>query len=118
MTDFNVKVGKNIRELREKREYSREKLAGRIEISVKYLYEIEKGKKGISAHKLFLLANSLGVTTDYLISGKPESKKHTEAVHSLHDLTAKELHHLEDITRRIVAFSKSCSVEQNSFETE
>jgi len=108
--DFNEKIGKHIRELRKKQGYSREKLANLAGISDKFLYEAETGKKGVSAHTLSRLAASLGVTMDYLVSGK-QDKKHSEIVCLLHDLTAKELHYIEDIVRSAVAFLKSCFAE-------
>lgn len=43
----NVDVGGRIRELREKKKLSREILAERIDISTKFLYEIETGKKRV-----------------------------------------------------------------------
>lgn len=42
MNDFNITVGKRIRELRENNGYTREKLA---EMNDKFLYEVETGKK-------------------------------------------------------------------------
>ena len=38
-------VGKRIRELREKCEMTREELANRVDITAKFLYEVENGKK-------------------------------------------------------------------------
>lgn len=62
-------IGHRIKELRMKRKYSREKLAGMADISQKFLYEIEFGKKGFSVYTLINIANSLGVSCDYIIMG-------------------------------------------------
>ncbi len=44
---MNIRVGERIRELREIQNYTREVLAEKVEISAKFLYEIETGKKRI-----------------------------------------------------------------------
>ena len=43
---FDVQVGRRIRELREIENYTREAFSEKVEISAKFLYEIETGKKG------------------------------------------------------------------------
>lgn len=62
-------VGKRIRELREKQEMTREELANKAEITVKFLYEVEKGKKGISASNLYKIAMALSTSCDYILLG-------------------------------------------------
>ena len=62
-------VGFRIRNLREANGYTRDALAARIEISTKFLYEIEMGKKGFSAEVLFRLSQKLAISTDYLLTG-------------------------------------------------
>lgn len=45
---YDNSVGERIRELREIQNYTREALAEKVDISAKFLYEIEVGKKGNS----------------------------------------------------------------------
>ena len=68
--DFEKKVGGRIRELRENYGLSREKLSEMAEITPKFLYEIEVGRKGMSAYTLYNLADALNVTCDYLLTGR------------------------------------------------
>lgn len=70
----NVQVGERIRELREVQNYTREALAEKVDISAKFLYEIEVGKKGFSAETLCKIAQALSVSCDYIMFG--EEKKH------------------------------------------
>ena len=65
----NEEIGKRIKEVREAKDISREFLAGNAEISTKFLYEIENGKKGMSATTLLKIANSLSCSCDYLLKG-------------------------------------------------
>jgi transcriptional regulator with XRE-family HTH domain len=67
---FYEDAGIRIRTLREKRHMTREILSERAEISAKFLYEIEIGKKGFSAITAKNLANALGTNCDYLLQGK------------------------------------------------
>lgn len=73
-----VSVGARLRDLRKERGYSREELSESADISVKFLYEIETDKKGFSAHTLMKLAEALGVSTDYIMTGHSR-KKHANA---------------------------------------
>lgn len=53
------KIGLRIQIIRYKRGYSREKLSELSDISAKFLYEIENGKKGFSADVLLKMARAL-----------------------------------------------------------
>lgn len=66
----NKLVGQRIRELREMHDYTRETLAEKVDISGKFLYEIETGKKGFSAEVLGRLSDELSVSCDYIIFGE------------------------------------------------
>ncbi len=65
----DVRVGERIRRLRELRKITRESLAERINVSTKFLYEIETGKKGFSADILGRIARDLSVSCDYILFG-------------------------------------------------
>lgn len=65
--EFNIQIGKRIKKLRLQREYTREYLAECADISAKFLYEVETGKKGCSAYVLYRVAISLGVTVNYFL---------------------------------------------------
>lgn len=78
MENFNKSVGLRIAILRENLGFSREVLSGLAGISSKFLYEIECGKKGMSAYTLHNLSRVLGVSADYLLSGKPEGAKQSD----------------------------------------
>ena len=67
-------IGARIRALREGDGLSRDKLAEKVEISSKFLYEIEMGKKGFSAETLRRLSMALNTSSDYLLNGMGEQK--------------------------------------------
>lgn len=66
---LDKEVGKRIRILREKRDMTREELANKAEITSKFLYEVENGKKGMSAGNLYKIAMALSTSCDYILLG-------------------------------------------------
>ena len=73
-------MGERIRHTRLMRGYTREFLAEKAEISSKFLYEIETGRKGFSVLVLYNLCQALEVDSDYILHGKhgPTQKEHIE----------------------------------------
>lgn len=67
--DFNTEAGIRIRLVREMNHLTREQLAELAEISPKFLYEIETGKKGFSAYTLYRIAEGLSVSADFILTG-------------------------------------------------
>jgi len=67
-----LEVGERIKELRKIRNMTREELAEKSEISSKFLYEIELGKKGLSADTLVKIAKTLSCSCDYIMTGEQE----------------------------------------------
>lgn len=56
-----------IRALRVKRGLSGQAVADKMEVSVQYLYDLERGKRTLSAELAGKLADYFKVTTDYLL---------------------------------------------------
>lgn len=87
----NDKVGTRIRYIRELNHFTREELAEYAEISTKFLYEVECGKKGMSAHNIVRISDALGVSTDYLLKGKSEVKCNLELVSIIESFDATQI---------------------------
>lgn len=66
----DIRVGERIRELREVQNYTREAFAEKVDISAKFLYEIETGKKGFSADTLSRISVALSISCDYIMFGE------------------------------------------------
>ena len=77
---MDSKVGERIRELREIQGYTREALAEKADITSKFLYEIEVGKKGFSAETLCKMAKALTVSCDYIMTGEEGSRRGNEKI--------------------------------------
>ncbi len=66
MLDVN-KLGKRIKQTRRAKHITAEAFAEKIEISVSFLREIERGSKRPSIVKFVEIANALEVSADYLL---------------------------------------------------
>ena len=58
-----------IRRAREEQGYTREKFAEKLDVSVSYLAELERGRTGISVKMLIKVCNLLGLSADYVLFG-------------------------------------------------
>ena len=67
---MDMQPGDRIRQLREAKRYTRDKLAEEVGITSKFLYEIEKGRRSFSAINLVGLAQALSVSCDYIMLGE------------------------------------------------
>lgn len=66
-------TGDRIREIREKRKMTQDQVATAAELSKSFLSEIENNKRNVSSQALLRIANILGASVDYLLTG--ESKE-------------------------------------------
>lgn len=100
-------IGARIRELREERNYSRETLAEEIELSSKFLYEIESGRKGFSAETLCRLAKALSVSCDYIMFGEEREEYNVEKmVCVLKRFEPEQLSKMQDIIEALYEICK------------
>ncbi|MBD5395672.1 MAG: helix-turn-helix transcriptional regulator [Lachnospiraceae bacterium] len=104
---LDKRVGERIRFLRESNDYTRDDLASRANISTKFLYEIEMGKKGCSAEVLLELSKELSVSCDYLLTGKKNGSGNTEkAAIILESIDPWQMGRVENILRLIQEISR------------
>lgn len=62
-------LGQRIAALRERRGWTQKQLAGRAEISVTFLSEVENDRRNMGSEILLRMANALGTSLDYLMRG-------------------------------------------------
>lgn len=74
-----------IRKAREDLGYTREKFAEKLDVSVSYLAELERGRTGISVKMLIKICKVLGLSADYVLFGneRPEDFKRLDAIHRI-----------------------------------
>ena len=92
-------AGKRIKKLRLEKRYTREQLAYLADISDKFLYEIESGKKGFSAVTLMKLSEALNVSMDYIMAGKDMKSSEDEIVATLEQFKPNTLENVERLIK-------------------
>jgi len=101
-------IGNRIRELREIQNYTREGFSEKVDISSKFLYEIEMGKKGFSADTLCRISNALSVSCDYIMYGEETGLRNKEKIICvLEKIEPKQTSRIYDILRIL---SEMCDV--------
>ena len=88
-----------IKKLRLEKRYTREQLAYLADISDKFLYEIESGKKGFSAVTLMKLSKALNVSMDYIMAGKDMKSSEDGIVATLEQFKPNTLENVERLIK-------------------
>lgn len=68
--EFNSEMGKRIIKKRKQLGLSQEELAARADVSPQMLSTAERGSKSVLSENLFKISHALGVTADYLLTGR------------------------------------------------
>lgn len=90
--EINIEIGKHIKIAREKIGYTQEKFAEKIDRSVQYVSDLERGKVGPSIQTLINICNTLHVTTDFILLGKEEnSQNHSKILDVPSTLTDEQI---------------------------
>lgn len=69
---FSYQVGQQLRQIRKEQNLTREQLAEQANISSKYLYEIEKGRKNCSLYIIYQLCGCLKVNLERILKENNE----------------------------------------------
>ena len=74
-TEFNRRVGSNIRDQRQCLKLTRETVSKEyVAISPTHLSDVERGVRGLSAVMLYNICQGLGMSMDAVVLEKPEEK--------------------------------------------
>ena len=71
MEDTNLqKIGRRISERRKQLGYTQEQLAEEMDVSIQMISNLERGIKAIRIENLTRISQILGISTDYILTGK------------------------------------------------
>lgn len=82
-------IGERVSYIRKKRGYTQYKLAELADISIQFLSDIENNKKSMTVKTLRQIADSLNISTDYIIYGREKSIENTTIDIMLNSLSDK-----------------------------
>ena len=97
-------IGKQVRRLRKERGWSREYLAEKVNISVNFLGQFERGEKSVRLETFIAIANALEVSADTLLLGVVEqscASKCSALEEKLKDLTGSDREKMLEILQII-----------------
>ena len=94
-----------IRKAREELGYTREQFAEKLDVSVSYLAELERGKTGISVKMLIKVCHVLGLSADYVLFGKDRDDDQL-LLDKLHRIDGKYLPLLDAVITQLLAISE------------
>ena len=94
-----------IRKAREDQGYTREKFAEKLDVSVSYMAELERGRTGISVKMLIKVCNLLGLSADYVLFGNERSED-ARRLEAIHRINPKYLPLLDSVTTELLELSQ------------
>lgn len=94
-----------IRKAREDLGYTREKFAEKLDVSVSYLAELERGRTGISVKMLVNVCNVLGLSADYVLFGN-DRQEDALRLDAIHRIDEKYLPLLDKVVAELLALSE------------
>lgn len=102
-----IKIGKNIQTIRKSYGYTQEKLAEEIEVSVRYISDIEQDKSKPSYEVLIKICNVLKISLDQIFSEYIHAKENKTMEYSLAGFDKLSKKDKETIENLIIYFNKS-----------
>ena len=84
--------------------YTRERFAEKLDVSVSYLAELERGRTGISVKMLINVCEVLGLSADYVLFGEERSGD-KQLLDKLHRVDARYLPLLDKVIAELLALS-------------
>ena len=117
MAYTSLDIGLRIRALREANGYTREAFATRINISTKFLYEVESGKKGFSAETLYKISRALS-TSDYIMSGNKHDKIPEKILDILEGFSPDQMPNVQAILKSALEINTKAIVAAKEQESE
>lgn len=94
-----------IRQAREQHGYTREQFAEKLDVSVSYLAELERGRTGISVKMLVKVCDLLGLSADYVLFGEDRSAD-ALLLDKIHRIDDRYLPLLNKIITELLALTK------------
>lgn len=109
------KMGKRIRNQRERFGLTRDEFSDQIDISPQFLAEIENGKKGMSYVTLYKICDRFNLSADYILLGKERTNNiPTLASDILSNIPDIYLPLVEDILRSFVQMIATAKSEKET----
>ena len=94
-----------IRKAREELGYTRERFAEKLEVSVSYLAEVERGRTNVSVKTLLKICDLLGLSADYVLFGDQRDAD-SQLLDKIHRIDDRYIPLLNKMITELLALSK------------
>lgn len=108
--ELNICIGERVRQARNASGYTQEKLAEKLDVTIQYVSDLERGVVGTSIPTLVRICESLSVSSDFLLMGLDREVEPLDLSIRLRKLSPKE--------RRLVESSIELMLEAFQMNTE
>lgn len=110
-----TEMGNRILERRKQLRMTQEELAEKINVTPQMISTAELGKKAIRPENLLKICNVLGISADYVLTGKITYNDTCKICDKLRTLDASRLHHIENIIDECIAL---CNKSENEIKID
>ena len=93
--ELNIQIGSRVKTARETMRYTQENLAERIDVSVQYISDLERGVVGASLPTIIKLCQVLHTSSDFLLMGKEGENAVDHLTEKLRHISPKQLELVE-----------------------
>ena len=101
-----IRIGKNLKQIRRSNGYTQEKLAEKIEVSVRYISDIEQDRSKPSYEVLVSICNLFNVSLDQIFSQYLKVKENKSLDYSISGYESLSKKDRETIEQLIIYFNK------------
>ena len=105
--DINITLGKKIWDARKKAKLTREQLAEKINVSVRFLADVESGLTGVYVTTLKALCLTLDVSADYLLGIDIDEKNYDSILKKIKRIPEEKLENIEKIIDEIIKLTSN-----------
>lgn len=93
--ELNIQIGSRVKTAREAMRYTQENLAERIDVSVQYISDLERGVVGASLPTMIKLCQVLHTSSDFLLMGNDDENVVDHLTEKLRHISPKQLELVE-----------------------
>lgn len=108
--DINRMLGERLRDIRMQKQITREALAEKIDVSARFLADVESGKVGISLVTLRNMCKYLGVSSDYLLGLSDTDSEYSEKTELINRIARTDEKYIQSLNKIVTAFLEATEI--------
>lgn len=106
-SDINIALGEKVKNIRLENNVTREILTENIDVSSRFLADVESGKVGVSLSTLKNICKYLGVSSDYLLNLTESNEKYSEKTGLVNRINQLDEKYIPELNKIVIAFTEA-----------